>query len=186
MERPAVNAAARWRTNHHRHRGVPPVAAFGREVHNLVEAAGNKIGELHLGHRPQPHEARANSRAHDGGFRNRRVHHAPLTEALDEARGHLEGAAVDANIFANQEDAGVALHLFPQTFPDGFEIRGHAGPESATGSRRRRPTGWPDRETGSARPRRRRHPPPEPPPRGHRRVPSGRPSLQPASGLRNA
>ena len=56
VKRAAVNAAARRRAHHHGHRRVPAVAAFGGEIHNLVEAAGDEIGELHFRHRPQPHK----------------------------------------------------------------------------------------------------------------------------------
>ena len=43
-------------------------------------------------------------------------------EAVDEARAGLEGAAVDADVLADEEDALVALHLFGQA-PGGW-LRG--------------------------------------------------------------
>ncbi len=67
-------------------RRVPAVAALGGEIHDLVEAAGDEIGELHLGHRAQPHERGADGRAHDGRFGDGRIHHAPRAEVFEEAR----------------------------------------------------------------------------------------------------
>ncbi len=122
VKRAAVNAAARRRAHHDRHGRVPAIAALGGEVDNLVEAAGDEIGELHLRHRPQPHEAGADGRADDGAFGNGRIHHAFLAEMLEESGGHFERAAVDADVFAQQEDVRVALHLFPQPLADGFQV----------------------------------------------------------------
>ena len=39
-----------------------------------------------------------------------------------EPLGHLEGAAVHADVLAEEEDALVALHLFPQGLADGLEV----------------------------------------------------------------
>ena len=36
--------------------------------------------------------------------------------------GYFEGAAVDADVFAQAEDGGIALHLLPDALADGFEI----------------------------------------------------------------
>ena len=47
-------------------------------------------------------------------------------EAVEEPLGHLEGAAVDADVLAEHEDALVALHLFPQRLGDRDEIGGLA------------------------------------------------------------
>ena len=40
--------------------------------------------------------------------------------------GDLERAAVDADVFADQEDVRVALHLFPEALADGFQVGGQA------------------------------------------------------------
>ena len=53
-------------------------------------------------------------RAHDGRLADGRVDHALPAEALEQARGDLERAAVDADIFAEQHDGRVAVHLFEQ------------------------------------------------------------------------
>ncbi len=68
MEGPAVNAAAGGRAHHHGDGGVPAIAALGGKIDDLVEAAGNEIGELHFGHRAQAHQPRANGCADDTGL----------------------------------------------------------------------------------------------------------------------
>ena len=149
MERAAVNAAARGRANHDGHGRVPAVAALGGEVDDLVEAAGDEIGELHLRHRAQAHQAGADGRAHDGRFGDGRIHHAALAEMLEEAGGHFERAAVDADVFA---DAGRHWGRAP-SLPTG--LRGWLPGRWWTwlsGSRRRRRAGWRGRGRGSSRP----------------------------------
>src|SRR6185503_16684230 len=69
------------------------------------------------------HVRRARRRADDRRFGNRRVDHARLAEPFGEAVGDLERAAVGADVFAEDEDALVALHLFPHPLAQGFEER---------------------------------------------------------------
>ena len=52
----------------------------------------------------------------------RRVDHAVGAEALVQALGHLERAAVRADVLAHAEDIRVALHLLEQPLPDGLEV----------------------------------------------------------------
>src|SRR5579883_1736505 len=87
MERAAVDTAARGSADHDRHGRVPAVAAFGGEIHNLVETAGNKIGELHFGDRPKAEKRRADGGPHNGGLGNGRIDDALFAEALEEAGG---------------------------------------------------------------------------------------------------
>ncbi len=94
-------------------RGIPAIAALGGEVDDLVEAAGDEIGELHFGDGTQSHESGADGRADDGGFGNGRIDDAPGAEVLQKSGGDFEGAAVFADVLADAEDVGVALHLFP-------------------------------------------------------------------------
>ena len=51
-----------------------------------------------------------------------RVDHALRAEAVDEAFGDFERAAVDADVFADAEDRRIALHLFPDALANGFQI----------------------------------------------------------------
>ena len=41
--------------------------------------------------------------------------------------GRLKRAAVHADVFAQQEDVGVALHLLPKAFADRFQVSGRHG-----------------------------------------------------------
>ena len=47
-------------------------------------------------------------------------------EPVEEPLRHLEGAAVDADVLAEHEDALVALHLLPQRLGDRDQIGGLA------------------------------------------------------------
>ena len=85
MERSAVNAAAARSANDDGNAGAPAIAALRGEVRDLIECAGNEIGELHLGDRPHSHQRRADGGADDCGFGNRRVDDAPLAEFLEHA-----------------------------------------------------------------------------------------------------
>ena len=72
--------------------------------------------------RAQAHHRGAGRAADDRGLRERRVDHAPGAELLLEARRHLERAAVDADVLADQEDALVVLHLLPEAVADRLEV----------------------------------------------------------------
>ena len=113
MKRPAVDAAATRPAHHHRQADVLAIAALGGVVGNHVESARDKIDELHLGHRAQAHHRCAAGRADDGALGDRRVDDALFAELFEKAVGHLKGATINANVFAEDEDALVALHLFP-------------------------------------------------------------------------
>ena len=64
--------------------------------------------------RTHPHVRRAGRRADDADLGDRRVDHARVAEAVEQAVGHLERAAVRADVLAEAEDVGVALHLLEQ------------------------------------------------------------------------
>ncbi len=91
-------------------------------VHDLVESAADEIHKLELGYRAHAGERGAEGCAYDGGFRDRHVDDALGTEAVDEAVRDFESAAVDADVLAETEDGGVALHFLPDALADGFEI----------------------------------------------------------------
>ena len=94
-------------------------------VDDGVERARDEVGELVLDDRAQTDERRARCQAREPGFRDRRVDHPPRSELLQEALRHLEGAAELADVFADQEDVGVRLHLGHHRRTDGLEI-GHS------------------------------------------------------------
>ena len=67
----------------------------------------------------RPGGRRAQRGAHDGRLGDRRVEHAGGSELLVEALGDTEGIAADAHVAAQDDDRGVALHLFAQRLVDG-------------------------------------------------------------------
>src|SRR5439155_25321001 len=102
-------------------RRIPEIVPFGDEIGELVEAAGNEVDELHLADGAQAKIAHAAGRSDYGAFADGRVDDALPTEALQQSFTGLEGAAVDADILANDHDGGVALHFLEHGLPDGFE-----------------------------------------------------------------
>ena len=118
----AVHARARGSADHHGHCRPPAIVHFRRHVHDLVKPAGDEIHKLHFHHRAHTHQRRANARAHHGGLADGRVDHPVFAELLQHARGDFEGAAIDANVLAHDENGRVALHLFPKALADGFQI----------------------------------------------------------------
>ncbi len=102
----------------------------------LVEAAGDEVNELHLGDGAQPEIAHAHGGADDGGLRDGRVYHALPAEAFQQAFAGFERPAIDADILAEQDNGGVALHLLEHGLADGFEKR-HRTRGLSRGSRRK-------------------------------------------------
>ena len=45
------------------------------------------------------------------------------TKAADKAVGDFESAAINADILAQAKHGRIALHLFPDSLADGFEVR---------------------------------------------------------------
>src|SRR5208282_1179022 len=125
----AVHIAAAGTAQNQRSGRSPTVVRFCGHVDDLIEGAADEIHELELGYGAQSGERGTEGRAYDGRLRDRRVDHALGAEAVDEAVGDFESAAVDADVLAQAEDAWVALHLLPDSLADGFEVggEGHAG-----------------------------------------------------------
>ena len=124
------------RPHRHRHRVTSAVMVPRHHVDDGVERARDEVGELVLDDRAQPDERRACCQTGESRFRDRRVDHPPRSELLQEALRHLEGAAELADVFADQEDVGVGLHLGHHRRTDGLEI-GH--PACVGFSRHRHP-----------------------------------------------
>ena len=122
VEGAAVDIAAAGAAQDEGCRRAPEVMRLRDHVADLVHGAADEVHELKFGDRTHAGERRAEGRAHDGGFCDRRVDDPLGTEAVNEAVGDFEGAAVDADVFADAEDGGVALHFFPDSLADGFEI----------------------------------------------------------------
>ena len=57
----------------------------------------------------------------------RRIEHALFAELVEQAVGHFENAAGEADIFAEDEDAFVALHLLRESFVNRFQHVNRSG-----------------------------------------------------------
>ena len=75
VERAAGEAAARGQADDHRHRDALAVVELRGDVDELVEAAGDEVGELHLADRPHPLDRGADGGADDRVLGERRVEH---------------------------------------------------------------------------------------------------------------
>src|SRR5262249_6401288 len=98
MERPAMNPTAAWAADNDRNSGSPAIPAFGGEIGDLIEGAGNEIRELHFCDRAHSHQCRADCGADDSGFRDRRVDDPPFAEAFEHSRSDLECSTVNPNV----------------------------------------------------------------------------------------
>ena len=130
MERPAGEAAAGRQPDDHRHRDALAVVELRGDVDELVEAAGDEVGELHLADRPQPLDRGADRGADDRVLGQRRVEHPLGAELLHEAVGDLERAAEGADVLAEAEHGLVAAHLLAKTVGDRLQVC-HLGHQAA-------------------------------------------------------
>ena len=108
--------------DHEGHGRAPAVVGLGHVVDQLIEPAGDEVGELHFGHGPHAHERRAHGRADDHGLRHGRVDHPVLAEIVQESLRDLEGPAVDPDVLAETEDAFISLHLLAESGRYGFQV----------------------------------------------------------------
>ena len=86
------------------------VAQPRRLADELVEAGIDVVGELDLGHGPQPVRAHADGRGDDAAFVDGRVEHARLAELRLQAGGRAEHAAEIADVFPHHDHVRVAGH----------------------------------------------------------------------------
>src|SRR5215469_18207432 len=119
---PSMNAPARGPAQHQRYRRSPAKMRLGQQVNDLVEGASDEVHKLKLGHRTHSGEGRAEASVHNGHLGDRSIDHAFGSEAIDEAVGDLESAAVDTDVFSDAKDGGIALHLFPDALADCLEV----------------------------------------------------------------
>src|ERR1700693_6235245 len=91
-------------------------------VADLVEGAADEVHELELGDGTHAGERRSEGRAYDGGLGDGRIDDTFGAEAVDKTVSDFKRAAVNADVFAEAEDRGVAVHFFPDSLADGFEV----------------------------------------------------------------
>ena len=106
----------------HRNFAAEHEAHLGCLVDDLLHRQRREIRELEFEDRPQAGHRRADCDARAAKLGDRRVHHAVGAEALDEVARHLEGAAIDADVLAHQEDALVGFHGDRHGLLDGLRI----------------------------------------------------------------
>ncbi len=148
---------------------APRGAPYGRNGHAAAGAIAQARGvagdlfhhrvdeafELRFGDRLHALHGQADGDAGDGGFVQRRVEHAPFAEFFLQALGGAEHAAVDANVFAEDDDAFVVRHFVGERLGHGFDKSDlcHGGESfSAYDWRSRLATSsrWPTRSAGSS------------------------------------
>ena len=103
-------------------------------IADLVHRASDEVHELKFSNRAHSCKRCAECRSNNCRFGNRGINHALRTKAINQAVGDLESAAVDTNVLAQAENGWVALHLLPNSLPDGFQISKlrHDGKEFTT------------------------------------------------------
>src|SRR5689334_11505436 len=101
---------------------IPAIVCLRHHVGYLIEGTSDEIHELKFRYWTQSSERSAKRRTDDCGFCDWRVDDTLGTESIDEAICNFEGAAVDADVLADTENGRIALHLFPDSLADRFEI----------------------------------------------------------------
>ena len=121
----AADIAAARRPDDDRYHRAAAIAEPQRRrlVDDLIEAARDEIGELHLGDRTIAALRRADADPDDRRLRDRRVDDAEIAELFVEALRHAEGAAVGADILAEHEYFRVAAHFFGKRLANRFQVR---------------------------------------------------------------
>jgi len=97
------------------------VALAGHVVRDLVQGGVDEAHELDFGDDFQALRGHADGHAGDHAFGERRVLHAVAAEALLQAGGGAEHAAVGADVLADQDDVRIARHLGGQRHVDGLD-----------------------------------------------------------------
>src|ERR1700683_1770810 len=122
VERAAVDVSAARAAQNERRGCAPQVMRFCDHVADLVEGAADEIHELEFGDGAHTGERCSEGRAYDGGLGDGRVDDALRAEAVDETVGDLKSSAINSDVFAETDNGGVAVHFFPDSLADGFEV----------------------------------------------------------------
>ena len=95
--------------------------SLGHEIRNLIERANDEVDELHFANGPQAAVAHTAGRADNGALADRSVDHALPAKPSEQSLACFERAAVYPDVFADQHDGRVPLHLLEHGLLDGFE-----------------------------------------------------------------
>ena len=141
-----TNAGAMRRAQNHR-AAQPPlrsVAEPGRVVHQLIDAGIEESHKLDLADGLKPLRRHADAQPADQRFRQRSVENALDTEALLQAGGRTEYAAIDADIFSENHDIGIIRQSAGERQIDCIDQRDlrHSGPRFPCAGRHRRSAAW--------------------------------------------
>src|SRR6266849_2979273 len=111
LRRQLVPGAARH-ADHHRHLGLAAehVADLRCVVDDLVVGDQREVDGHHLDDRAQPEHRGADGAADDDFFRDGRIDHALLAEAVEQALRYSVRAAELSDVLTNEVDGVVALH----------------------------------------------------------------------------
>src|SRR5712664_577880 len=121
MERAAPHITAAGTADDHGCRQPRAVARRRHVIREHVVGTRDEVNELHLRHWPETHVGRACCCSDDCRFGDGRVDHARLTEPLGESFRDFERPAVETDVFAEDENALVALHLLPESLAQRLE-----------------------------------------------------------------
>ena len=92
----------------------------GGRVDHLVDRDQDEVDGHHLRHRPQAGHGGPDGGPDDDLLGDRRIQYPALPELLVESAGHLEGAVVEPDVLAQQEDLLVPDHLLAQRLVQGL------------------------------------------------------------------
>lgn len=127
VERAGGDAAAGGHADDDVSGSAPAPVDFGQIVDNLIESTRHEIAELHFDHGLAAGNRQAQRGADDRRLAQGRVADAVLAEAVDEALGDLEDAAVLGDVLAHQDEAGVGVEGFGEALGDGVDQAEFAG-----------------------------------------------------------
>ena len=94
----------------------------GGIIDKLIKAAGNKIGKLHFRNGLHPDERCTGRGSQNCGFRKDRIDNTIAPKMIKKSFCHFKRAAVLADVLTKEKHRRIALHLFPKSLADSFDI----------------------------------------------------------------
>lgn len=115
-------ACARRHDVRHGNRALPThhVPQFLRLIHQLIERHIDQGIDLVFDHRTHARQRRTRCKPNEASLRDGRVEDALRPERVENPLG--EPTNTQADVLSQDDDAGVAGHLFVQRFVEGVEI----------------------------------------------------------------
>ena len=108
MERPRISQSTPGQPNDHWHAAAPAIPDLGGVVHQLIEAGGDEVVELHLDDRALTKDARADRDPEDRALRDWRVHDS-IAEFVEQRPQEQERVSVlPTNVLAEDEHPRVS------------------------------------------------------------------------------